>query len=144
MSPALTGKQRQNLWLAANPRRTKGLPGFLPLYVGMRLLLQSKDCVLFGLMKGCEVVLEHTVFADEESLPEEVVADELVHRQYMPATLVLRDVGKPWVLTGKASLDLPPLVPRRAQFQLQPSTVYIRQLVEGRRVFHARCTQFAV
>ena len=61
--PYFTREQRQHLLVAANPRRTKGLPSFLPLYVGMRLLLQSKDCVRFGLMKGCEVVLEHIVFA---------------------------------------------------------------------------------
>ena len=95
-------------------------------------------------MKGCEVVLEHIVFADEESLPEEVVAGEPVHLQYMPATIVLRDVGKPWMLTGKASLDLPPSVPRRGLFQLQPSTVHIRRRVEGSRSFLVRRTQFAV
>ena len=35
-------------------------------------------------------------------------------------------------------------MPRRGLFQLQPSTVYIRRLVEGSRFFHARRTQFAV
>ena len=83
----------------------------------------------FGLMKGCEVVLEHIVFADEESLPE-VVAGEPVHLQFMPTTLMLRGVGLPCMLTGSTRLDLPS-VPRRGLFQLQPLTVYIRRRVEG-------------
>ena len=42
---------------------------FLPLYVGMRISLLSKDCVRFGLMKGCTCVVEKIVLADGDIFP---------------------------------------------------------------------------
>ena len=36
---------RAELLRRVNPEQTKGLPSFLPLYIGMRVLLASKDCV---------------------------------------------------------------------------------------------------
>ena len=57
---------REELQRRANPRATKHLPSFLPLHVGMRLLLFSKDCVRLGLMNGCECVLEHIVIDNGE------------------------------------------------------------------------------
>ena len=49
----LTDEVRGDLLRRVDPEHTKGLPSFLPLYRGMRLLLSSKDCVRLGVMKGC-------------------------------------------------------------------------------------------
>jgi hypothetical protein len=49
----LTNAIRTALLQMVNPGETRGLPSFLPLYRGMRLLLASKDCVRLGIMKGC-------------------------------------------------------------------------------------------
>ena len=65
----LTPKVRDELLKRANPEKTTGRPGFLPLYVGMRLLISSKDCVRLGIMKGCPCVLRDIVFSDDEVLP---------------------------------------------------------------------------
>ena len=48
----LTEVQKVELFRRVNPDKTKGLPSFLPLYVGMRLLLNSKDCVRFRYYEG--------------------------------------------------------------------------------------------
>ena len=48
----LTAEVRRGLLQRANPEQTKGLPSFLPLYIGMRLVIASKECVRLGLMKG--------------------------------------------------------------------------------------------
>ena len=48
---------------------TNYLPSALPLYIGMPLLLYSKACVKYGLMNGCEVVLEHIVFSESRICP---------------------------------------------------------------------------
>jgi hypothetical protein len=61
---------RQQLLREPNPNHVKHLPGIIPLYIGMRLLLHSKYCVRFGLMNGCECILEHIVFADEEIIQD--------------------------------------------------------------------------
>jgi hypothetical protein len=66
---AFTDGMRRDLMLQSNPRHTKLLPSFLPLYVGMRLSLYSKDCVRLGHMNGCECILEKIVFSDLEDLP---------------------------------------------------------------------------
>ena len=49
----------------ANPEKTKGLQGFLPLYRGMKLMLSSKDCVKLGIVKGCPCTLEEIILADD-------------------------------------------------------------------------------
>ena len=56
----------------------------------MRLLLSSKDCVRLGVMKGCSVILEDTVFAPEEIVPYEYVAGQPHALTYMPISLLLR------------------------------------------------------
>jgi hypothetical protein len=66
---AFTDGMRRDLMLQSNPRHTTLLPSFLPLYVGMRLSLYSKDCVRLGHMNGCECILEKIVFSDLEDLP---------------------------------------------------------------------------
>ena len=46
-----TEEVRCKLLECGNPRDTRCLCGFLSFYIGMRLLLCSKDCVRYGLMK---------------------------------------------------------------------------------------------
>ena len=70
----LTDKVQAELLQRVNPDATKGLPSFLPLYRGMKLLISSKDCVRLGIVKGCPCILEEIAFADDENLPYEHVA----------------------------------------------------------------------
>ena len=65
---------REDLLRIVSPRKTQHLPSFLPLHIGMRLLLFSKECVRFGLMNGCKCILGGIVFAENEELPAEAVA----------------------------------------------------------------------
>ena len=48
----------------------------------MRLLLTSKDCVRFGLVKGCMCVLKDIVFADAEHIPDVTVAGEVIQLKF--------------------------------------------------------------
>ena len=73
---AFSSEVRAEVLRRVNPDQTKGLPSFLPLYPGMRLVLGSKDCVRFGLVKGCVCMLEDIVFADDEMLPTPMVAGD--------------------------------------------------------------------
>ena len=75
----LTQEVAKELLSRANPEQTKSLPGFLPLYEGMELLLNSKDCVRFGVVKGCPCIVEEIVFTDEEPLPYEHVVGRPHH-----------------------------------------------------------------
>ena len=105
-----------------SPDHTKGLPSFLPLYRGMRLLLSSKDCVRLGIMKGCPVILRDIVFADDEILPYPEVAGHPHHLTYMPISLLLQAEDVPWILPAEdLPADLPAGVDRRGLFQLRPS-----------------------
>ena len=70
----LTPELRKDLLGLTGQRQTQALPSILPLFLGMRLLLHSKDCVRFGLMKGCECVLEQIIFDDQEILPVRALA----------------------------------------------------------------------
>jgi len=72
----LTQQVHADLLRRVNPEQTKGLPSLLPLCKGMRLLLASKDCVRFGIMKGCPCIIEDNVFADDEILPFNPVAGD--------------------------------------------------------------------
>ena len=81
-----------------SPDLTKGLPSFLPLFTGMKLLLTSKDCVRFGLVKGCLCTLEQVVFAPAEVLPDQIVAGDAHQLRYMPVILLLRAGHAEWTL----------------------------------------------
>ena len=117
-----TPEIQQELLNRVNPERTKHLPSFLPLYVGMRLLLSSKDCVKFGIMKWCPCILRHIVFADTEILPEQHVAGHAHHLTYMPITLVLQAEGAIWTLpSSELPASLPSNIDRRGMFQLRPT-----------------------
>jgi hypothetical protein len=142
--PRFTAAVRRELTDLANPRHTKFIPSILPLYIGMRLLLYSKDCVRFGLMNGCECILEQIVFADEENLPAAVLAGEAIELEFMPATLILRAVDVPWTLLQQ---DLPQLAPstnRRGLFQLRPKQEHLRRKVGEDAHIQVRRTGFAV
>ena len=128
----------------ANPRYTKHLSSFLPLYIGMRLLLYSKDCVRLGLMNGCECILEHIVFADEEVLPTESVAGTPHLLEYMPVSLILRAVDAPWSLTKDVCPDLPNNSNRRGLFQLRPTQTWLKVKGGQDKDVHVRRTTFAV
>ena len=93
----------------------------------MRLVLSSKDCVRLGVMKGCPVILESIVFADDEVLPSIPVAGQPHHLRYMPINLVLRAEGAVWTLPAtELPLRLPKDVDRRGLFLLGPSHDYLR------------------
>ncbi|CAK0794832.1 unnamed protein product, partial [Prorocentrum cordatum] len=103
------------------------LPSLLPLYVGMRLTMYSKDCVRLGLMKGCVCTLRHIVFADGESFPADSLDDNVVHLQYMPITLWLQADGAEWTLPASdLPADLPTCTDRQGLFQMRPTYGYLR------------------
>ena len=66
------------------------------MYVGMKLILDTKDCVRFGLMKGCVSTLEDIILAEEEEVPMTPLAGELLTLRYMPTALLLRAIGAVW------------------------------------------------
>ena len=143
-SALFTDAAREEMLRRVSPRFTQHLPSHLPLYVGMRLLLYSKACVRFGLMNGCECELAGIVTADDEELPKEALAGEYICLKYMPASLLLRVPKAPWILPTRELPSIPSGVSRRGLFQLQPTTKYLRYLVEKNTYISVRRTQFPV
>ena len=124
----LTPAVRTELLQRVNPEKTKGLPSFLPLYRGMKLLLSSKDCVRFGIVKGCIVTLRDIVFADEEELPSVFASGQPHVLQYMPLSLLLQAEEAAWtLLPTELPEGLPAACDRHGLFQLRPSFDYLRQ-----------------
>ena len=123
----MTSAVRANLLKLVNPDDTKCLASFLPLYVGMRLTLLSKDSVRLGLMKGCTCILRHIVFADAEELPRNLVAGHPHQLQFMLVSLLLQAEDASWTL-GAPELprDLPDDIDRHGLFQLRPTYDYLR------------------
>ena len=68
------------------------------MYVGMRLLLYSKECVRLRLMNGTLCELVDIVFADEEALPSSEFAGEPILLEFLPVQLLLRAVDAERVL----------------------------------------------
>ena len=129
--PLLTAEVRRELLRRATPELTQSLQGFLPLVQGMRLVLSSKDCVRFGIMKGCPCLLREIVFADNEVLPPEHLAGQPHHLAYMPISLVLQAEGAEWTLPStELPATLPADVDRRGLFQLRPTHAYLSVRVE--------------
>lgn len=109
-----------------NPKETCTLPSVLPLYVGMRVTLQSKDCVRLGIMKGCICVLRHIVFADREPFAAATGEDNMIHLKYMPVCLWLQACDAEWVLPANYfPVDMPPSTSRVGLFQFRPTTAYL-------------------
>ena len=122
---------RQELLQRTNPEKTQGISIFLPLYVGMRVILQSKECVRLGVMKGCVCVVRHIVLADEEKLPALLYAGELVNLHFLPKSLVLQAEGELWTLPfTELPSTLPRTVDRKGLFQILSGSVYLRVKVE--------------
>ena len=120
-----TPELRQELLRMCSFDKTKCLPSFLPLFLGMKMILNAKASVRFKLMKGCVCTLVDILFADDEDLLSSLPGEPTSLR-YLPAGLLLRVEGAVW----KLPLDeLPPLkdnVDRRGLFFLRPSCDYIR------------------
>ena len=96
--PKFTDALKRELLERTNPEFTKGLQSFLPLYRGMRFRLASKDCVRFGVMKGCTCTLKEIVFADAEDLSQAPLAGEVVRLKYVPVSLILQAPEAAWIL----------------------------------------------
>ena len=143
-APRFTSEVAREMLRRVNPEQTKNLPSFLPLYKGMRLLLSSKDCVRFGLVKGCTCVLRDIVFSDLEQLPYTMVAGEAHQLQYMPVSLVLQAEDAHWTLPkSELPSGLPASVDRRGLFQLRVQHDYLRVVVGG-EAMSVRRTAFRV
>ena len=127
-----------------NLRQVKNLPGTLPLYCGMRLLLYSKECVRLQLMNGCLCRLEDIIFAEEETLPAMVFAGEPVLLEYMPLQLLLRAVDAKWILPDSQLPALPKNYDRRGLFLLGQHTDYFTVAVGKDSTLHIRRTHFQV
>ena len=110
----------------------------------MKLLLSSKDCVRFGIMKGCPCFLRDIVFADDECLPFDMVAGHPHSLKHMPVSLLLQVEDAPWILPEtELPQGLPRGIDRRGLFQLRPSTDYLR-VSHGNEYFSVRRTTFAL
>ena len=142
--PKLTATLRADLLRRVNPEHTKSLPSFLPLYVGMRLLLSSKDCVRIGIMKGCPCVVESIVLAPDEIVPFRLVAGAPHPLVYMPVSLLLRAEKADWILPrGDLPASLPKHVDRRGLFQIRPTYDYL-SVQCGMEYIRVRRTTFKV
>ena len=130
----LTATVISDLLTLSNPRKTGFIEGLLPLYIGARLLLQSKDCVRLGLMKGCECVLEQIIFDDAEVLPITAVAGMPIELEFLPYSLLLRAKSAKWILPAAQLPPLPQTFDRRGLFQLTTSSCYTRHEV-GTKIF---------
>ena len=125
-----------------SPEQTQGLPSFLPLYRGMRLLLSSKECVRLGLVKGCPVVVKDIVLSDDELLPFDLVAGQPHSLQYMPNALLLQAEGAKWTLpAAELPEGLPRDMDRKGLFLLKPSHAYLR-VADGAEHLSVRRTSF--
>ena len=115
-----------------NPEHNKGLPSFLPLYCDMKLLLTSKDCVRFGIVKGCPCILRDIIFAEDEVLPYDCVAGQPHQLKYMPTSLLLQAENASWTLPAtELPAGLPSDIDRRGLFQLRPCCDYFRICVDN-------------
>ena len=138
----LTAPVVEDLLRRCNPEYTKGLPSFLPLYRGMRLLLSSKDCVRLGVVKGCPVVVRDIVLSEDEEIPFGLPAGRAHQLKYMPYSLLLQAEGVQWTLPREElPADLPPTVDRKGLFQLRPHQDYLRVHV-GNEYISVRRTSF--
>ena len=140
-----TDSVRLDMLRRFNPRYNKYLPGVLPLYVGMRLLLYAKDCVRFGLMNGCLCELVAITFSEHEELPPQAVGGHAIPLQFMPVSLLLRVPDVAWALPSSMLPVLPPGVTcPRGLFQLRPRSEHLRHSPEKDRWIDVRRTQFPV
>ena len=120
------------------------MPGTLPLYIGMRLLVHSKDCVRLGIMNGAECILENLIPADEEEIEAVTTAGQPHQLKYMPTAMLLRAVDAAWTLPSSLLPPLPHTIDRRGLFLLRPATDFIKHSMRGEEKLHVRRTQFQV
>ena len=66
----VSGELRARLLAKTNYTQTGYMPGCLPPYIETRLIVTSKECAAYGIMKGCECVVEHIYFSELENLAE--------------------------------------------------------------------------
>eukprot|EP00969_Alexandrium_andersonii_P004840 209904-Alexandrium_andersonii.AAC.1 len=81
------------------------MPGCLPLYVGMRLLIFDKLCASLGLMKGCECIVEEIYLNPSEDLSKHSAASGPICLEFQPAGLLARVPDVSWRLPAE---HLPP------------------------------------
>ena len=122
----------------------KRTPGILALYHGMDLVLNSKDCVRFGLMNGCECRLEQILFADTEQLPEDPVAGAVYELEYLPVALLLRANGAAWTLPPDLLPHLARDVDTRGLFLLRAQPVSLSLEVAPDRYIQIKRLGFQV
>ena len=126
---------REELLRDNNLRRVQYLPGVLPLYTGMRLLLNAKDCVRLELMNGCEVTLEHIFLAEAEDdhMPNYAALGTPIFLHYMPECLLLRADAECTLPRSKLPSFADEHYNRKGLFPLFPETRYARPLYIGHR-----------
>jgi len=128
----------------ANLRRTRFLPGQLPLYVGMPVLLFGKACVHLALMNGCACVVEQIILAEEEPQFQDLSVGVPTQLVFMPAALVLRANDADWILPSALLPPLPNNFDRRGLFLLFPTTDSFPLSLPGKSELHIRRSQFSV
>jgi len=140
----LTDEIRALLFKRTNLRQVQNLPSALSLYLGMALLLYSKECVRLQLMNGCLCYLVEIMFAEEETPPSFVHAGDPILLEYMPTHLLLRAKDAMWTLPESQLPDLPEGFDRKGLFLLGQHSVYFKVLVGQRDAVASRGTHFQV
>ena len=95
-------------------------PSILPLYEGMRVLLDEKLCVTYGLMNGCGCIIEQIMFDDNEDLDRLAAIKGPNTLQYVPSMVLLRAKGADWILPPEQLPKLPKHIAREGLFHLRP------------------------
>ena len=139
-----TEELRKELLEITNLGDTQNLPGVLPLYRGMRLLLAIKLCARLSLLHGCECVLEDILFAEEEEVPDSAGVGIPIVLQYLPPHLLLRAVDAQWILPESQLPSLPHGMDRRGLFLLPLKTFYFSHSLGGGASVNVRRTHFPV
>ena len=108
-----TARARQRALEITNPRSIGHRPGVLPIYAKMQVRLFGKECVRFGLMRGCRCVVGHIIFADDEPPHPEALSGEPIQLHFMLVALILRAVDAHWSLRHAELPHIPTAWDRR-------------------------------
>ena len=125
-------------------RKVKNLPGVLPLYRGMQLLLYDKLCARLLLMNGCLCILEDIIFDENETPRMGARAGDPILLDYLPTHLLLRAVDASWTLPDDHLPSLPDDVDRKGLFLLPRVTDYWTYSVPQGEGINVRRTHFKV
>ena len=69
----------------------------VPLFYGMDVVLEDRQCVAQGVVRGCHCIVRDIIFDGQELSHSDDPVDEPTILQYVPLGLVLEVPGAQWV-----------------------------------------------